>query len=70
MKLIEKHIFDLRNLRRKYNLKETRSKDDDATLIKCENYEDIIDAIHYLLSVLQKDLLINDIEIDIKIWFN
>jgi hypothetical protein len=60
MKLNEKQIIDLRKLRRKIKLNE-KNKEEAATVIKCENYEDIIEAIHYLLSVLQRDLLFNDI---------
>jgi hypothetical protein len=60
MKLNERKIIDLRNLRRKNRLNE-KTASDNAKVIRCENHEEMIAAIHYMLNIIQKDLMITEV---------
>jgi hypothetical protein len=60
MKLNEKYIIDLGSLKRKIKLNE-KNEDDKTKTIQIQSYDDIFDAIQYLLNMLKKDLLIQDV---------
>jgi hypothetical protein len=49
MKLNEKYIIDLSNLKRKIKLNE-KNEDDKSKTIQIQSYDDIFDAIQYLIN--------------------
>jgi hypothetical protein len=60
--LNKRYVVNLNRL--KYNRRLTESKkedDDNIKTIHIENHEDIINVIQYLLSILQRDLLIEEV---------
>jgi hypothetical protein len=60
--LNKRYVVNLNRLKYNRRLTENKKEDDDnIKTIHIENYEDIINSIHYLLSILQKDLLIKEV---------
>jgi hypothetical protein len=60
--LNKRYVVNLNRLKYNRRLTENKKEDDDnIKTIHIENHEDIINVIHYLLSILQKDLLIKEV---------
>jgi hypothetical protein len=56
------YVINLNRLKHNRRLNENKKKDNDnIKTIHIENHEDIINVIHYLLSILQRDLLIEEV---------
>jgi hypothetical protein len=60
--LNKRYVVDLNRLKYNRRLNENKKEDDDnIKTIHIENREDIINGIQYLLSILQRDLLIEEV---------
>jgi hypothetical protein len=60
--LNKRYVVNLNRLKHNRRLNENKKEDDDnIKTIHIENYDDIINVIQYLLSILQRDLLIEEV---------